>query len=132
MKQPTFFNRLLLETKGRCLMLLLFALISLSAQAKEAYAVQTRTNAGQKLTFYYDDLKDSRTGYEHIFSLNTGKDTPEWVQYDIEQYIFDASFAEARPTTTYCWFYDMENLQAITGMEYLNTSQVTNMRGMFA
>ena len=106
---------------------------ALGASAQEAYAVQTRTNAGQKLTFYYDDLKDSRTGYEHIFSLNTGKDTPEWVQYDIEQYIFDASFAEARPTSTHAWFYGDLNMNqySIIGIKNLNTSEVTDMSDMF-
>ncbi len=39
--------------------------------------------------------------------------------------------AGARPTTTYSWFYGMTNLQSITGMSYLNTSEVTNMKYMF-
>ena len=33
--------------------------------------------------------------------------------------------------TTYSWFYNMANLQSITGMSYLNTSEVTNMAFMF-
>ena len=45
--------------------------------------------------------------------------------------VFDPSFASARPTSTYGWFYDMTNLQTITGIEYLNTSEVTNMGHMF-
>ena len=45
--------------------------------------------------------------------------------------VFDPSFAGARPTTTYDWFYDMTNLQSITGLSYLNTSEVTNMAWMF-
>ena len=46
--------------------------------------------------------------------------------------VFDPSFANARPTTTYGWFFGMGNLQSITGMNYLNTSEVTNMALMFA
>ncbi len=45
--------------------------------------------------------------------------------------VFDPSFAQARPTTTAYWFYEMENLTTITGLNYLNTSEVTNMLGMF-
>ena len=46
--------------------------------------------------------------------------------------MFAPSFANARPTSTYYWFANMENLRVITGMdEYLNTSEVTNMKGMF-
>ena len=45
--------------------------------------------------------------------------------------VFDPSFANARPTTTCDWFYYMSNLQSITGMSYLNTSEVTDMEFMF-
>ena len=48
------------------------------------------------------------------------------------QVVFDPSFANARPTTTYSWFFLMQNLESIEGMEYLNTSEVTSMRIMFA
>ncbi|MBR2083611.1 MAG: BspA family leucine-rich repeat surface protein, partial [Muribaculaceae bacterium] len=47
------------------------------------------------------------------------------------QVVFDPSFANARPATTYQWFYGMENLQTIEGMEYLNTSEVTDIAYMF-
>jgi surface protein len=49
----------------------------------------------------------------------------------VTKVVFDPSFAGARPTTTYDWFYGMENLQSITGMSYLNTSEVTDMGSMF-
>ena len=45
--------------------------------------------------------------------------------------VFDPSFAGARPTTTCDWFYGMTNLQSITGIEYLNTSEVIYMNWMF-
>jgi surface protein len=50
----------------------------------------------------------------------------------VTRVVFDPSFAGARPTTTYQWFYFMENLQSITGLNYLNTSEVTNMAMMFS
>ena len=46
--------------------------------------------------------------------------------------MFDASFANARPTTCYAWFKDFTNLTQIEGIENLNTEKVTNMRSMFS
>ena len=45
--------------------------------------------------------------------------------------VFDPSFAGARPTSTCYWFYELRNLESITGMSYLNTSEVTEMCHMF-
>ena len=98
---------------------------------KEAYACYTPENT--TLTFYYDTQRSSRTGT--TYDLNTGSNDTGWdtddTQYNVTQVVFDPSFADARPTTTYDWFYSMENLQSITGMGYLNTSEVTNMGYMF-
>ena len=119
---------------GRWLMaLLLVMLTSLAARAAEAYACYTPTDS--TLTFYYDNYRSSRPGT--TYDLNTGSNDPGWLvdpedgTSPVTKVVFDISFASARPTTTYCWFYDMENLQSITGMSYLNTSEVTNMTWMF-
>ncbi len=100
----------------------------------EAYAVYTESD--KTLTFYYDTQRDTRT--DKTYSLNSGNNDPDWYAYSEGVYfntttvVFDASFKEARPTSTYCWFSYMENLNSIIGMkEYLNTSQVTNMSRMF-
>ena len=63
----------------------------------------------------------------------TGTNNPGWNPYrkNVKNIVFDASFADVLPTSCYSWFYDMENLVSITGIEYLNTSQVTNMAYMF-
>ena len=45
--------------------------------------------------------------------------------------VFDPSFADARPSYARYWFCGMENLESITGISYLNTSEVTNMAHMF-
>jgi surface protein len=96
----------------------------------EAYAVYTEDNS--TLTFYYDDQRSSRPGTT-IYGLNTGTEEMEWHDnpYYFTRVVFDPSFADARPTTTYRWFYGMSNLVSITGMEYLNTDSVTNMADMF-
>ena len=97
----------------------------------EAYAVYTEDNT--TLTFYYDNLRDTRTGT--TYDLNTGSNEPDWLSEgwnaSVTNVVFDPSFATARPTTTYRWFRDMTNLTTITGIEYLNTSEVTSMYGMF-
>ena len=49
----------------------------------------------------------------------------------ITSVVFDPSFADARPKCTASWFWQMSNLSNITGLQYLNTSQVTCMYRMF-
>ena len=97
----------------------------------EAYACYTSSNT--TLTFYYDNQRSSRTGT--TYDLNTGSNDPDWITDGTKDYVtkvvFDPSFADARPMTTYYWFYSMVNLQTITGMNYLNTSEVTRMVFMF-
>ncbi|MBR5697008.1 MAG: BspA family leucine-rich repeat surface protein [Prevotella sp.] len=95
----------------------------------EAYAVYTDDNT--TLTFYFDNQRSSRTGT--TYDLNTGSNVPDWktIQASVTNVVFDSSFADARPTTTYLWFWGMQELTTFTGMENLNTSEVTNMYGMF-
>ena len=97
----------------------------------EAYACYTPGNT--TLTFYYDNERYSRPGT--TYDLNEDFTDPGWVldgtNANVTKVVFDPSFAGARPTTTYSWFYGMENLLSITGMSYLNTSEVTNMAYMF-
>lgn len=71
--------------------------------------------------------------------------TPTWLNIDvykksstsktsneaITKVVFDKSFAQARPTSTSCWFLGMKNLTSIEGMEYLDTSSVKYMGLMF-
>ena len=116
----------------------LFALVAammcaLGMQAAvEAYANYTPSNT--TLTFYYDDLRSTRTGT--TYDLNTIGYGPGWesdgTNANVAKVVFDPSFADARPTTTCYWFFEMENLQYIQGLRYLNTSQVTDMSWMFS
>ena len=83
------------------------------------------------LTFYCDALLSSRTGT--TYDLPTGNNTPGWsaTSSAVTSVVFDASFTNARPQSTYRWFRDMGNLSSINGIENLNTSQVTTMSEMF-
>lgn len=49
----------------------------------------------------------------------------------VNEVVFEESFASARPKTCYEWFDGQEYLNTITGIQYLNTSEVTNMTDMF-
>ena len=116
---------------GRLLMGLLFALFfTINASAQEAYAVYTEDNT--TLTFYYDTQRSSRPGT--TYDLNTGWTTPGWEgkRTSVTSVVFATSFASARPTSTYKWFYEMSNLTSISGISNLNTSNVTNMSDMFS
>ncbi len=98
---------------------------------KEPYAVYTSSNT--TLTFYYDGLRSSRTGT--TYDLNTDSNYPGWYTdstcHSVTKVVFNSSFANARPTSTYLWFGHMGNLTSITGLSYLNTENVTNMFAMF-
>jgi surface protein len=95
----------------------------------QAYAVYTQENT--TLTFYYDSKRDTRTGT--TYDMNTSSNAPGWgaVNSSVTTVIFDSSFADYCPSTTCRWFYVMQNLQTIEGMNHLNTSEVTNMQAMF-
>ena len=68
------------------------------------------------------------------YDLNVGNNTPEWStqKEDINKVVFDASFANARPTSCYKWFDMCTSLTEIEGIENLNTEKVTNMSSMFS
>ena len=116
---------------SKVLALVTCLLFSLSAVAAEAYACYTPSNT--TLTFYYDNLRSTRTGT--TYDLNTGNNYPSWATDGtnslVTRVVFNYSFAGARPTSTHNWFGSMENLHSITGMNYLNTEEVTNMSSMF-
>ena len=46
--------------------------------------------------------------------------------------VFDKSFSTYTPTSLHSFFYYLTKLETITGLEYLNTAKVTNMRKMFS
>ena len=85
-------------------------------------------NATETLTFSYKGFKP-----EGAYDLNEGANTPAWNDQSakINKVVFDASFANAKPTSCYKWFCGCGNLAQIEGIEYLNTEEVTNMAWMF-
>ena len=71
---------------------------------------------------------------EEAYDLNEGANAPAWSDQstNISKVVFDASFANARPTSCYKWFYMCTSLTEIEGIENLNTEEVTNMGSMFS
>lgn len=107
----------------------------LSATLPEAYAVYNKSSDNvSTLTFYYDNLRNTmqRIGIKK-YDLNEGYDVPGWISENryIEKVVFDESFKDARPTSTFCWFSGNRDLDTFVGWENLNTSEVTNMSQMF-
>ena len=85
-------------------------------------------NATETLTFSYKGFKP-----EGAYELNEEGNNPEWISKNsyVKKVVFDASFANARPTSCNEWFFSCSNLTTIEGIEYLNTAKVTNMNNMF-
>ena len=78
-------------------------------------------------------FKCSPSKPEGAYELNEGGNTPEWISKNsyVKKVVFDASFANTRPTSCLSWFRGCENLTTIEGIEYLNTENVENMSFMF-
>lgn len=96
--------------------------------AKKAWAKYD--NSVKSLTFYYGEKGELGDGE---YEVNRSQE-PGWItehKADIVRVVFDVSFASARPTSCNSWFMECEKLEAIDGIENLNTSKVTDMWNMF-
>lgn len=112
------------------LMLMLFQ--PLTALARRTMYGRLNTDT-QTLTIYYDD-----NWQKGDFTIPSN-DTPDWnhdPDYNklakIKTVVFDPSFKDARLKDCSWWFSGFKGLTTITHLEYLNTSQVTNMQYMFS
>ena len=110
---------------------------------KVAYAIWCEGNK----TLYFDYADTGRSvgktyDGQTITSVWSGnsvvntpqEDVPVWsdvVKKACTHVVFKESFSEVRPTSLHYWFSEFKKLEDITGLEYLNTSEATTMRGMF-
>ena len=127
----------LLHPIARLLLAILMCLPICGSHAfsQEAESYTVFDEATNTLTFKHDTNKP--TG---AFALNEGDNAPGWYKPNndgsnaniIKKVVFDASFANARPTNCHLWFYGCKNLTTIEGIEYLNTENVTSMSLMFS
>ena len=104
--------------------------------AKDFAAVAVRAEDGQTLTFYYDSLDHAAEGT--VYAIDAAADPaamPPWNEF-VEQRVttvaFDPSFALYRPAHCGNWFSGFLVLEAVEGLENLNLSEATSLRGMFA
>ena len=112
------------------LLSIICTLLPIFASAQEPYAIFI--DNGTALEFRYDNEKAARGGMD-IGPFDSGSDRP-WNTYaeGIISVIFDESFANCTSiTSTAFWFSEFMHLDYIGGLEYLNTSNVTNMEEMF-
>ena len=104
-----------------------------AVRAVSPYTAYTVYNASDfTLTFYFDNMRASRTGT--TFDLNTGNSAPGWssVSSNIKHVVFDENFSTTHPTSTYRWFAGCSNLEDIFGLEFVRTDEVINMAEMFS
>ena len=118
------------------LMLLMLLLLPAGMVAQKAassskyiatYESSTQTltfkkNVGETLPKNSAWVEDKMTVATIINNLGNGT---------IKHIVFDKSFSTYTPTTLYGFFGSRTELETITGLEYLNTTKVTNMRYMF-
>ena len=97
--------------------------------AKSAYVFRS---AEDTLIFCYDADRESRNG--DTWEIPEGKAKRQeikWKDEAIRKVVINPSFSDYRPTSTSRWFYRLTNLTTIERLEHLNTSEVTEMEGMF-
>ena len=121
----------------------LFPLMLLILLLLPAGMVAQKAASSSKYIATYESSTQTLT-----FKENVGETLPEnsaWVEDrqqvatinknlgngTIKHIVFDKSFSTYTPTSLYCFFKDLQKLETITGLEYLNTEKVTNMYGMF-
>ncbi len=80
------------------------------------------------LTFHYNKMRGGKVDYRYTLS-----EASTWNYYAsyFKKVIFDEEFKDARPTSCRLWFKGMTQIESITGLEYLNTEDVTDMSCMF-
>lgn len=114
-------------TLSLLLMLMLLQPAMAQAQTRIMYARLDRET--QTLTLYNDTnfVEGNDQGISH---------SPLWQQLDerkkIKSVVFDESFKDARPKDCGAWFWWFEALTTIEHLDYLNTSEVDDMRLMFS
>ena len=111
---------------------------------KFKYAIWNETNKQLYFTYRLDNLSaansftlDGGVGRQEITQLWVDDDVlsgtawNEAIKNQVEEVVFGSSFINVYPTSCSYWFKDCVNLTSITGLSNLNTSEVTDMSGMF-
>ena len=114
--------------------LLIFLLMLLAPMcgwaAEQGYAVFDP--AMGTLTFSYGE----KPAGEYVYDTDDTGNLPGWSKQQLRKIVFNPSFANARPASTARWMSVSEDfdgilISEITGLQYLNTSNVKDMSFMF-
>ena len=121
-------------------MLCAFFVAPLQAQGQSVEAYVQMSADKTTLTFFYDTKRATREGTtwgieekkeDHGWQIPAWSSTYNNPNTTTTKAVVDASFKDFRPTSTAFWFRYFKTLTAIEGLQYLNTSEVTDMRAMF-
>lgn len=120
----------LLQRRCALSLLLMLVLLQPAVAQKQTRIMYARLDREtQTLTLYYDT--NFGKGNDQGIS-----ESPLWMQLDermkIKSVVFDESFKDARPKDCGAWFWSFEALTTIEHLDYLNTSEVDDMRLMFS
>ena len=125
------------------MLLCLVMLCAAGVRAQTPYAIWCEGNStlyftNSNVTFaagepFYDQTI-TRVWYgDAVTNIGDGE-SPQWsatVAETCTKVVFYENFSEVKPTNLNNWFRGMKNLTEIEGLQYLNTSEATNMRRMF-
>ena len=87
---------------------------------------------GTTLTIRYDKKRPVVGGASNWLRYNNADDNEKAETNRVVKVVIDETMKDAKPTSTKKWFKDFRYLKTITGLDLLNTSEVTSMREMFA
>lgn len=109
------------------LLLMLMLLQPVMAQTQDPIMYARLNRETQTLTLYYDTnfVEGNDQGISHSPLWQTKAER-------IKSVVFDESFKDARPKDCGAWFWRFEGLTTIEHLDYLNTSEVDDMRLMFS
>lgn len=113
------------------LLLMLMLLQPVMAQTQDPIMYARLDKETQTLTLYYGtNYKESDYGISLLTGLPLWQTTAE--RKKIKTVVFDESCKDARPKDCGAWFWFFEALTTIEHLDYLNTSEVDDMRLMFS
>lgn len=111
------------------LLLMLMLLQPVMAQTQDPIMYARLNRETQTLTLYYDtnfvEGNDQGISYSPLWQTKAERKK-------IKSVVFDESFKDARPKDCGAWFWWFEGLTTIEHLDYLNTSEVDDMRLMFS
>ena len=119
----------------RKLLLVIFALFCVVMANAATYNFYVAEWNESTSTLTFKGTMTDPTGSANVWDVSdTGDTYPGWrntCYKKARSVVFDESFSEAKPKSCCSWFDGFTLITGITGISYLNTSQVVTMKKMF-